>query len=246
MAAGPTLDGVPLNDSAGRWQLNDDTRLRQPPPATIADVSIPGMHGVLPALTSTYGPGSALLSFDVQGRTYAQLLDNLAALSVAVGSLRRLRVLADGDYRASVQYVTATEFEVLAGGSLGRISFTYSIPTGFWQDADYVTINLNANDPNAPAALRGGSAPIVDALWLVSDGTTVTDDTSETWFRWNGPGVGRINTLRQTAYSGGDWSGGSNISGGLVLGPGQFQLSPDIHFTVSGGDGQLRARRAYL
>jgi hypothetical protein len=242
--AGPTLDGVQLNDPAGRWQLNADTRLRVPAPAVINDVSIPGMHGVLPALTSTYSPGSAALSFDLEAPDYQTLLDYLAALGAACGSLRRLRVLADGDYRASVQFISSTELEVTAD-TFARITFTYSIPTGFWQDAGSVDVALSGGSQN-PTALRGGSAPIVDALWLVSSGTTVTDDISDTWFRWGGSGTARINTYRQTAFDGGGWSGGSNVSGGLVLGPGQFQLSPGGSFTVSGGDGTVRARRAYL
>jgi hypothetical protein len=197
----------------------------------------------LPALTSTYSPGSCLLAFDLEGGSYDNLIDNLAALGAACGSLRRLRVLADGDYRASVQFISSTELEVITD-KFGRAQFSYSLPTGFWQDAASVDVALSSGTNN-PTALRGGSAPIVDALWLVSSGTTVTDDVSDTWFRWSGSGTARINTYRQTAYDGGGWSGGSNVSGGLVLGPGQFQLSPGGTFTVS-GSGTVRARRAYL
>lgn len=239
-----TLDGVDLT-SAGRWSLNADTRLRVPPAVVISDVSIPGMHGVLPALTAPYSPGSVVLGFDVEGTDYADMLANYSALSAALGAQRRLRVLADGEYRASVQYVSASDLSLVAEGLFGQVTYTFSIPSGFWQDADPATLSL-ASGANSPAELQGGSAPIVDALFLVASGVTITDDVSETWFTWEGSGTVRVNPARQTAYSGGGWTGGSNVSGGLVLGPGQFQLSPGIAFTVAGGSASVRARRAYL
>lgn len=258
-----TLDGTNLVDPAGRWTLSADSRVRVPAPFAITDVSIPGHHGVLAALRTTASPGSAVLAFSVAGADYDALLANYNSLARLVGPRNRLRTLIDGDYRASVQYVSSTEFEVVAGDTDGTVTFTLSIPSGFWRDAAVASVDLGSSSGlKSPAALQGGTAPIVDPAFVVASSggqvdVTVTDTETGAWLTFDGPVPGghsvRISPATATAYvadSDDPWSGGDAASGYLTLGPGQFQLSADLEFRVthdgSGGGVQMRARRAYL
>lgn len=256
------LDGVPLTDAARRWWVEDDTRLRQPPAVTISDVTIPGMHGVIPSLSSTFNPGGCTVAMGLKATSYGALLVNLAALTRLFGPRGRLRTLTDtdGGCRAQVQYVSASEL-ALTGFTSGTVDFTLSLPRSFWEDIDPVTVDLGGTDGvKAPAQLQGGSAPIVDPIFVAGGngaGTdiTITDDDSGSWLRFDGAVPAgqavRIRPDRGTAHlvdADSPWSGGTAASGLLELGPGQFRLTEDISFTVdaAGGAGlQLRARRAY-
>lgn len=259
-----TLGGVALDDPAGRWTLNSDSRVRMPPPVVVNDVALPGRHGVLPGLPVA-GPGGSVLAFDLVASGYDQLLANHHALLAFCGPRPGLRTLVDGDYRALVQYVSATELEVVAGDTNARVAVTFSIPSGFWQDAATTTVDLGGTDgTKTPAALQGGTAPIVDPVFVVEGGgagtdITITDTLTGTWVRWNGDAPDgqsvRFNPHTATAKlaSNSDpWSGDSdtaNVQGYLTIGPGQFQLSPDVSFTVTHAGSrpvQVRARRAYL
>lgn len=241
-----TLAGVSLDDAAGRWRLNDDTRLRQPPATIINDVIIPGRHGALRADYFTFGPGRALVALDLYGADYNALRANFHAVSALAGSGRNdLRWLVDPPYQALVQYTSTSELVVGPGGVTGSVQFTFSIPSGFWQDVASQDVAL-ASGTSSPTALRGGSAPITDALFLVESGVRVTDADTGAYFQWNGGGSARIDPLRQTAYSGWSWTGGANVSGDLVMGPDNFQLSATMSVTVSGGNATVRARRGYL
>lgn len=258
-----TLDGALLDDAAGRFYVLATSQVRNPPTVVVSDVNVPGQHGVIPGNLSVYGPGSVILSMRVRGGTYAAMLANYTALMAAVGVRRVPRTLLDTEInqQASVQLVSVSEFRQVFR-KMGDCTVTLSIPRSFWRDSADLTVDLGTTGgTQTPGALQGGSAPILDPVFVsVGNGAStdfkVTDDETLTSFRFVGTVPGgqsvRIEPDTASAYlvtSGSPWNGGTDASGLLTVGPGQFVLSPGSGFTIAktgSTNTQVRARRAYL
>lgn len=256
-----TLEGVPLDDSARRWTVEYASRWRQPPPVVINNVVIPGQHGSIPAADVAFAPGTASLVMMIHGNSYADRDANYRTLCQMMASTR-IRTLTDTTLSqfARVQYVSASEMEIW-GVSDARVTFSLGLPYGFWQDVNAAEIDLGTTTgTKTPAALNGGSAPIVDPIIVATGSGTVSfrmaDTETGTWLQWTGTIPAgqslRIEPDNETAWlvpSGSPWTGGTSVSGLLSLSPGQFQLSASNNFQVTKNwtaQTLMRARRAYL
>lgn len=259
-----TLDGVPLDDPSGRFYVLAASRVRTPPAVVVNDVTVPGQHGVIPSNTSVYGPGSAVLTMRVRGGSYTALMANYTALMAAVGIRRVARTLVDTEIaqQASVQPVSISDLEQNVLRKMATCAVTFSIPRSFWRDTADITVDLGTTaGTKTPSALTGGSAPILDPLFVVAGGNftniTITDDAAITYCNLTGniPAGQSVRIepdpgLAWLVPSGSPWGGGTDVSGFLTLGPGQFSLTSGSGFTITrvspATNTQVRARRAYL
>lgn len=260
-----TLDGVPLDDAAERFYVLAASRVRNPPAIVVNDVTVPGMHGVIPSNTSVYGPGLVTLTMRVRGNSYAALMANYTALMAAVGVRRVTRTLVDTEIaqQASVQLTSISDLEQNVLRRMSTCTVTFSIPRSFWRDASDTTVDLGTTaGAKAPGALTGGSAPIVDPVFVVAGmnlfvtNFKVTDDASLSYFEVVGsvPAASAVRIEPDTASAwlvpvAEPWNGGTDVSDFVTLGPGQFVLTPGSGFTITKTgttNTQVRARRAYL
>jgi hypothetical protein len=279
------VDGVALDDPAGRWLLTSETRLRPVPAAQAVTVQIPGRHGALPIPSPTWDVGGITLGLLVTDRRpdgsepaapqdrAAQTQGNLDMLRALLGVRYRLLELSwthpDGTVLIAPGRVLTsipTDLETLTALTL---TVGVEIPGVVWQDVDAVTqasaVAGASAITQAWTALAGGTAPIEDAVLLAAGPMSrlvVTDVESGSWVRWDGALTDQqavridAGAMTATRVAPGDWDGaGTDVSGGLTVGPGGFQLVPgsvtrEVATTLTrlGGDGavSIRARRSWL
>lgn len=258
-----TLDGVPLDDPAGRFYVLAASRVRNPPTVIVNDLSVPGQHGALPGGTRVYGPGTVTLAMRMRGGTYASAMTSYTALMALMGVQRTVRTLLDDEVgqSAGIYLVSISDLEQNTR-RMWTCGITLSIPRAFWRDATDTTVDLSTTaGTKTPTALQGGSAPILDPVFVAegngaSTDFKVTDTATLTYLRFVGtvPSGQSVRIEPDTASAwlvstGAPWNGGTDTSGLLTMGPGQFVLSPGMSFTITktGATGtQVRARRAYL
>lgn len=150
------------------------------------------------------------------------------------------------------------------------LTLPFDVPGVFWRDSVTATVSSPAQitwtgDPNE---LAGTTGTITDPVFLL-DGSlaaavTITDEATSKSLRWIGnvPTASRLRidvaTLSAFAVptaTGDGWTGGTEVSGGLSVGPGGFDLNPNaagrVRWFLDRGPGPaginaLRARRTYL
>jgi hypothetical protein len=258
-----TLSGLPLDDPAGRFYPLATSRVRNPPAVVVSDVNVPGQHGMLPGGNGVYGPGSVILNMRVRGGSYSAMMASYSALMFLVGLRRVPRTMIDTELNqmAAVQLVSVSDLEQNFR-QMSSCTVTFSVPRAFWEDTTDTTVDLGTGaGAMTPSALVGGSAPILAPVFaIVGNGAStdfrVSDSATGTYFRFVGnvPAGQSVRIEPDTASAwlvspADPWNGGTDVSGLLTIGPGQFVLSPGVSFLITktgSTQTQLRARRAYL
>ena len=180
-----SVDGVNLNDAAGRWFLNPGTRRRSLPAVRATNVSTPGRHGDAFIPGDTYASSSLVLALTVTASNAAgvmldgpagraQVEENLEFVSALFADTARLlRVeqhIAPGVSRVAYGRVSAgSEPELVGIEALEfRLTFVVEVPAVFWSDGAGSKV-VQGPAPAASGAfplpvLAGGSAPVTDAV----------------------------------------------------------------------------------
>lgn len=173
-----SVDGVPLNDPAGRWFVDGGSmELPELAGARAVSVAVPGRHGTIPVAPLELEPTTLGCSLVVTDRTPGgdpggsrQLQTNYETVKSLVGQRRRLAVLGyhldPGTTRtAEAIVISASTAELLSTTTL-RLAVLWQIPGVFWRDQHLTTweTGLPLIDSTPVATLDGSTAPITDAL----------------------------------------------------------------------------------
>ncbi|MCY4726693.1 hypothetical protein NYO98_10425 [Nocardioides sp. STR2] len=266
------LDGVALDDPAGRWAVSDKTLLGPLPAPALSAVTIPGVHGSAPVPPTVRGPGSHTVGLivtdnDAAGKPggHQQMRANVAALwaiAAPLGRLPDLRYYAAPDAptwrAAAVRLLAAVEPE-MHDPYTAEVVLPFDLPGVFWRESNEQTIAVGQG--GIVAELDGTTGSITDPVLRFPGPVTdvrATDTATGKTLRWSGnvPAGSFLRiepatyTARVTTTSA--WTGGADVSGGLSVGPGGFDLNPNaqqrVALTITGAPGanQIRARRAFL
>jgi hypothetical protein len=277
MTAGTfTVDGVPLDDPAGRWMVSDETRLSGLAAPRLSDVRVPGRHGSLATAAATYASGSQVIGVivtdaDADGvpRGHQQLLANkgaLFALCAPTGRLPTLRYIGDGVRVAAARLAASVDPE-LADYTTVKLVFPFDLPGVFWRDEEAATLvsELVTVWVAEPLELDGSTGPIVDPVFICEGPLTkvvVADKVTGRTLKWEGALAAgqsvRLDAAEMTAHrlAAPSFDGpGVDVSGGLTEGADPFELTPNSTtlragwtLTRTGGAGinYARVRRAFL
>lgn len=206
-----TVDGVRLDTLA--WNI-EAAKITVPGVRAADDVA-PGIHGVIPGLDEDYDEAAYALDMFVRGTDadgtivadqVGQFRENLDALihlfskRYALLDLREV-VDAGGTQRQALARRLDALVPTIELGQVGRFTITFTIPGAFWQDpatSDWTgTAGAASGTVQEVVPLRGATAPIQDAIYLVvgpATNPTVTDAAT-----------GRIVRLNQALAAGSQW-----------------------------------------
>lgn len=251
-----SIDGVPLDDPAGRWVLSQETRLPPIPAPVLTAVAIPGVHGSAPIPPSVRGPGSHTVALIVtdngpDGRPtgdHQQLRANLATLAALVAPLGRLPVLR---YEPTTDPATHREARVrllaqvdaeMPDPYTATVVYPFDIPETFWRDVEPLTFAAVGSEWEAsPWETVGNTGSVTDPIFVIEGdlggGVRITDIPTGRWVEWAGTigrndGSLRLDPANLAAYETvypNSWTvrpGDVNVSSGLTFGPGGFDLTP--------------------
>lgn len=250
-----SIDGVPLNDPAGRWFLEAETTRRALPAVRSTSVVTPRRHGEAFVGGDTFEPSRVGLSIIVTDKDAAgvdrgiiQTEENLEYLTAVLLRTDRLFRIEQhtrpGVSRVAYGRVVAGADPVTRDPMLLRrlLQLVVKIPAVFWSDPAGPVV---AQGPASPAvgvlplpALAGGSAPITDAIIRFKgpfNGVVAASDPA------SGAGLSWSGTLTATQYvflnadtlkahistSATSWNTGTDATSGLDYPPpGPLVLTP--------------------
>lgn len=264
------VNGTALEQAKGAWFARDvGTFVRSAAARRSTEISYPRRHGetILPL---GYESGGGVLRITCTDRHpitgepggFPQLVRN-------EDTVKTLFLLDNLVFR-DVPYITANVGRVNTGLVLAspdsteitpRLSehkFAVLFSSPFWRDETAAVATLTTAASNAALApLRGGSAPIPDPLFI-RQGTgaamtwIVTDTVTGKWVRWTGTLATtewvRLDPLNMTAtkVTSETWTGaGADVSGGLSVSPGGFDVHRNVLVTSNGG-GKMSAKRSWF
>jgi hypothetical protein len=252
-----SLDGVALDDPAGRWMLSSDTKLSGLPAPGLSAVKIPGVHGTVPIPPSVRDAGGRTIGLLVTDNNAAgqptgdhqQLDANKARLLAMASPIGRLPVLrhypvAGGPvYREAPVRLLASVDPDMADPYTATLVLPFEIPGVYLRES--VEIEAASGSVAAwtvtPAALAGTTGTITNPVFLCAGAlTAVTIADAETGrsITWTGNQTAgqwlRIDPAAMAAYrtTAEVWAGGTDVSGGLSTGPGGFDLNPDADLNI--------------
>ena len=266
------VDGVPLDHPHGAWSvMQDGTSVGAGAARRVQRQDSAFRHGARPSRDVRAGVGKETLAMivrDVDPQTgisagFGQMWRNLADLRALLAPWGRveprlLGLVPEAVREPELRYVTRIEVSS-AGGQVNEISpkrwvvpFTLDVIDAFWRDAEPIVVTQAS-----ASALRGGSAPIVDPLFMVPGQgdamrVRIRDHVSGQWIAYDGDvptnQYVRIDPNSETAYvvaNAHAWTGGSEHAAGVTTGPGGFELQPAVEFSSTVPGVRLRAAKAY-
>lgn len=260
------VNGVPLDDPAGRWVVHGDVVLSVPAGRRRATSESAYRHGEQRASLNRSAVGHQAIKMivtdlDEDGAEagWLQLVRNRDHVNALLAPFRPMVLGLTPNATDSPQERRVANVEFRAAGEpetygIGHevLSFAFDIVDSFWRDAEPVVTTQAGS-----GVLRGGSAPITDAKFMVPGagvGTRVRirDQVTGAWVTYEGNvPVGqyvRIEPDLETAFVVANphaWAGGAEHLAGVNVGPGGFELSPEIDWSSTVSDVRVRARRAY-
>lgn len=254
------LNGIDL-DQPGKWRVMHGTLLPEVPSPRLESTDVPFRSGIIDGAGRKVGTFKVTVAFMVEGVDRGELDRNWYALVARLRTSNRLAVLQHrpagaAPKEAIVRLVSLSQPTWRYGEWAIDTTAVFEAVEGVWKDTAPAEANLSDL-----SALKGGSAPITDALlrlYPTSNLVTVKDKESGTNLTWRGSVAGGrrllVDVARYEAWKidADRWAAGSNAQGassGLSMSPNGFQLTPDsegsIAVEITGGTGVIRARRAY-
>lgn len=230
------IDGVALDDPAGRWALTSDTTLPTWGAMTTADVDIPGRDGVVALAPTAMGAATVTLGLLARATASSTLDDTLSALS----RLLRRRALVDvtrvsptGVRRVAQSRVTSSVEPVYSPiDQTALLKIVVQIPGGVWRSTSESTVRMALGSPTALTS----ALAVRDATLMVTASASrvaLTDAVSRTSLTLDGAVSGSAYRVRIA-----DWSAarvasttawtetGTDVSGRLSMTPGGLALTP--------------------
>lgn len=225
-----SLNGVALDNDTFKWSLQDSTEPYLGVSRRVADLSVAGRDGNVPVPSSADSPVMSLVI-----RTDDIHLDALLALleSPTLTISRPLRW-------ADVEFLSASPR--IVGGMLGIIDVTVLLRFYgmFWRDFAATTETFTIPDADETFTVMSGlSAPVRDAIIRVGGSVTGLKVTAAngSFFSY-APNVPAGSFLRFEAATGrafvttsDTWTGGTEVTGSIVNGPGPYFLDAIPVFT---------------
>ncbi len=252
-----TLDGVALDDPAGRWYLNAKTGLRIVPGRASRGLSLPGRDGTTPSLGSSFTAGAVPIRLTVRRPTHGDVMGALEFLHGLLSQRHRLLPLVhdygNGQTRtAMVEVLGVSDHEMLMPKFV-RLDVVCEVPGVFWRDpatADAVVPVTASSATTTLTALAGTTGGINDALIQIKgalSSVTITDPVSGDRVTYNAALTATQYAVIDTAnwvgrrHTSASWSTttGTNVITSVVSNRGAgpiLTLNPD--FTT--GAGRLR------
>ena len=264
------VNGTAMEHSMGSWYAtNVETFLRGAAARRSIEISYPQRHGstILPLGYESGGGRIRIACTDRDQLTgesggFPKLVENEDAVkALMLGKLLTIRDVPDTSTdvgRTNAGYVLANPDHTEYNEWFSEQTFIVQFTSPFWRDETESTVSLTTAASNAALEpLRGASAPIPDARFIAQGvaGTLtflVTDTVTGKWVKWTGTTTTanwiRLDPLAMTAakLSSEDWtSAGTDVSAGLAVGPGGFDISPEVLIT-SNITSKIRARRSWF
>lgn len=260
-----TLDGIALDDPAGRWALSSATKLRLSVPAPVlSSVKIPGVHGVVPAPPQIRDAGSQTIGLVVTDNAsngtatgnHQQVRINVARLLASAAPLGRLPILRyfpDGNtasptwQEAPVRLLAAVDPDDADPFTVNLV-LPFDVPGVFWnENVEHELVSASTSNwaVGSPAQLLGTTGTIVAPSFICAGPLTnvvVTDNVLGKKLTWAGALTAgqflRLDpaTYKATRHTAVDWTGaGTDVSGGLSTGPNGFDLASNATHNVGWG-----------
>lgn len=263
MANNYWVNGYRMEDAARRWYVMEGTKVPGVGAMRSSSTTIPNRMGVLPSVTYAADPFQVALNMmvtDAGGRGgWAQLQANWDSLMAIVRPFRilsNLQWMPDG---GSIRYAPAR----LSGAvdpTFDRGAMTYDttlvfeVPGGVWKEQSESTMAINNLN-----GLKGGSAPVSDALFLVSGAPNLIacqDYQTSARLTWSGTPQAGKNLLIEPGEYRASWVTGEvwqhsnqDASFGLDISAQGFALHPDFNGAylaqATGGAWKVKASRSF-
>lgn len=250
-----SLDGLLLDDAAGRWFLEKETGVRIMPARTSSGAQFPGRDGVPASLGSNFDPGAVSLSLYVGGDDHAEMMAAWEFLAGVLGQRHRLMPLVhdygNGQRRQALVEILASSEPSLVSHQDALVEVACQVPGVFWRSLASTDTTVPVTATSATSVLgflAGSTGPINDSIIRVRGGSTglvITDPVSGDSLTVTAPLASTeylvIDCAKWTArkVTTDTWSGGTDMSQYVVsnrgMGP-MFTLNPDF----STGAGRIR------
>lgn len=255
-----------LDDERGRWLVMEGTEVPAAGGMRLVSTQVPGRMGVLPQPVVSAEPFQVVISMMVTDNRslterggWAQLQANWDAFMALVRQFQQLSVIqykpdGAGIRQAQCRLLGGVQPKFDRGAMSYDCSVIFEVPGGVWKDPNEVIMPISDL-----SRIKGGSAPIQDAKFLVANPPqllSVRDYTSETQMSWTGTAPsGKSLLLEPGEYKAsyvdpGTWEHSSDdASFGMDISAFGFSLYPDSEGTylaqATGGTWQIKAARSY-
>lgn len=273
-----TVNGVVLNTLA--HNISSLTGRLQVPALRTDNISVPGRHGVVRTRRKMYEEGQVILPMwvrdtdaDGENPNRETLFDNIDKLTKLFrpgsGLLEVVHTLPDGSKRRVMAECTQAIDLSTKGRSMATYSVALRVPSVFWEDETQVVQDLSVPHTGPVTALTGMTAPLDDAVFLVTG--PITNVRVEAyldgaplevpvWWQYSTALTGGQTVTVDCAQwkltsTGGHTVNYANFSHGgsprwLVIEPGKTDTVPGLAVTGSSTTGatkvRITARRKYL
>lgn len=252
-----------LDDAQGRWLVMEGTKVPPTGSMRLVSTQIPGRMGVVPQPIMSAEPFQVAINMMVtdapRAGSWAQLQANWDALMAIVRPFSKLCSLQYKPDGGGIRWAPARllggvvpEFD--RGAMAYDATLVFEIPGGVWKDPNEVVMPVNDL-----SRIRGGSAPIQDAKFLVANPPgliSVRDYTSGTQMSWTGsapPGKSLLlepGEYKASYVNPGTWEhSGNDASYGMDISAFGFSMYPDHEgvylMQATGGTWQVKAARSY-
>lgn len=216
MKATYEVNGIPLDDPEGRWNLLASSETPGSSGVAANLVDLPGVHGSRAVGAVKRALGRLILTVLVDGGgSHSRLRENWNALLNAVSSWRGNGsvplVYDDGTVRMRTMAIMNASVtpELLNGGDVYEAVFSFILPDPFWEDDVESRLIMRSGVDRVWHALSGGSAPVVPTVNVKGSGIRsvvvrcLNCGESGVWrgssdsVSWNG---WRVNNDRQVSY----------------------------------------------
>ena len=252
------INGLQLDDPAGRWQLDSETELRTMGEITSTLITLPHRNGNLSLYDTQIGASKRAIVIQINGQNYAQMMDYRAILDAEFtrgGKLVLTETLGDGTVlNAECELISAIPTDYGIGDlSSTLMTYTLRIPTGVYQASTSSTATLTQGTNVQLAALLGGSAPIPNPVFTITPKTAgavtfeafpVGDPTAWIRFNYTAPNTTAITINPQDLTA---VRSGTNLAGLLDVGPKPFYIPANTRLgvTLTNLTGIVEARKAW-
>lgn len=263
------VDGVPLQESRGRWAVLHTANVAPPLSARVPSVTIPGIEGSpdLSEFNKLDAP-QLTISMKILGSSKDDLMANYTAIAGLFRNGKKIsRETETGKYSTSMEFVSSTRPDYNNVATQINVDMVVRLPNVFWRTDFYEWDSPTMPNDEEVSIFNNMSAPVLDAqLMFYGSGANPYFECGDNWGRVNVSLTSSekllVNTHDFTAFkgSGVTWSGGGTevsqhieYSGGPYLFPmepsilGSNPRVTEVRIKATGADHMaVRARRAEL